>query len=142
MTPTEFKTLKPQFAAVSDDVVVGYISMANRIVFDPDDVDALAALTCHFMTLDGLGTDAQSESFLEGTAEFQSIRSGQLTLTRFQAQSSGSAFGDWLKQTACGRYYAILLKLTRGGPRVARGGGGHCRTAYAKDGWPLWVDNA
>jgi len=142
LTPSEFKALKPQFANVPDATVEGYLSMSARLVFDPDDADAMAALTCHLMTLDGLGTDAQSESFAEGTASFQTIRSGDLTLTRFQSQSSGSSYVDWLRQTPCGSFYALLLKMTRGGPRVATGGGGRCRTAYAKDGWPLWVDNA
>lgn len=140
MTPSEFKALKPQFSAVANDRVQSYLDMAARIVFDPEDDQALAALTCHFMTLDGLGTDAQSQSFADGSAEFDSIKSGQLSLTRYRAASTGSTFGDWLARTECGRFYAILLKMSRGGPMIARGGPAHCRTAYAKDGWPLWVD--
>lgn len=141
MTPAQFKALKPQFAGVLDATVQTYLDMTARIVFDPLDNDAVAALTCHLMTLDGLGTDAASQSHKSGTAAYQTIKSGQLTLTRFQEQSNGSTYGNWLQQTPCGQFYYLLLRAARGGPRVALGGGGPCRTAYAKDGWPLWVDN-
>lgn len=142
MTPAEFKQLKPQFAAVPDEVVQAYLTLAERIVFDPEDDAAMAALTCHLMTLDGLGTDPTSAGYRTGAAQYQSIKSGQLTLTRYQRDAgSGTSYTSWLGQTPCGQFYAILLKMARGGPRVALGGGGLCRTAYAKDGWPLWVDN-
>jgi hypothetical protein len=141
MTPAQFKVLKPQFASVPDVRVQSYLDMAARIVFDPDDQDALASLACHLMTLDGLGTDATSKSFATGAASYQSIKSGQLTLTRYQKAAGGSSYADWLGQTPCGQFYALLLKMARGGPRVARGGPSRCITAYAKDGWPLWVDN-
>lgn len=36
MTPTEFKTLKPQFASVPDATVQMYLDMAARYVFDPE----------------------------------------------------------------------------------------------------------
>lgn len=142
MTPAEFKALKPQFSDVADETVQSYLGMAGRIAFDPDDQDALAALTCHLMTLDGLGTDPTSQSFASGDAAFQTIKSGQLTLTRFQKQTNaGTSYQSWLGQTPCGQLYALLLKMARGGPRIARGGPSRCITAYAKDGWPLWVDN-
>lgn len=140
MTPIEFKTLKPQFAAVPDATVQMYLDMAARYAFDPDNPDAIAALTCHFMTLDGLGTDAGSTSFRTGAASYQSIKSGQLTLTRYQkAAGEGTTWASWLGQTPCGQFYALLLRMERGGPRVATGGVGSCRTAYSKDGlgWPI-----
>lgn len=140
MTPAEFKALKPQFAGVANPTVQGYLDMAARLVFDDEDM-VLAAYTCHLMTLDGLGTDAASADWRSGRARYQTIRSGQLTLTRFQAAYSGSSYLGWLDQTACGQFYAMMLRMARSGPRIARGGGGPGRTAYAKDGWPLWVDN-
>lgn len=141
VTVAQFKTAKPQFAAVPDATVQAYLDMTAAIVFDPENDLAVTALTCHLMTLDGMGTDAQSQSWSDGSAGFQTIRSGQLTLTRFQKAAGGSSYVDWLGQTGCGQFYALLLRANGGGPRVARGGGGHARTAYAKDGWPLWVDN-
>lgn len=141
MTPTEFKTLKPQFADVPDETVQMYLDLAGRYVFDPTNDDAVAALTCHFMTLEGLGTDAASKSFASGEAAYQSIKSGQLTLTRYQkAAGEGATFSSWLRQTPCGQFYALLLKMERGGPRLVSGGVGHCVTAYSKDGplgWPI-----
>lgn len=140
MTPTEFKALKPQFASVPDETVQMYLDMAARYAFDPENPDAVAALTCHFMTLDGLGTDATSTSFRTGAASYQSIKSGQLTLTRYQrAAGEGTTYASWLQQTPCGQFYALLLRLERGGPRVATGGVGRCVTAYSKDlyGWPV-----
>lgn len=141
LTPSKFKTAKPQFAAVPDATVQRYIDMAARIAFDPEDEFAMIALTCHLMTLDGLGTDAASQSHKTGAASYQSIKSGQLTLTRYQkAAGEGTTFATWLGQTQCGQYYALLLKFARGGPRVVSGGVGvGCKSAYAKDalGWPI-----
>lgn len=140
MTPSEFKALKPQFADVDDTIVQTYLDLAGRYVFDPANDDAVAALTCHFMTLDGLGTDAASKSFASGEAAYQSIKSGQLTLTRYQrAAGADETFSGWLRQTPCGKFYALLLKLERGGPRLVSGGVGTCVTPYSKDalGWPL-----
>lgn len=137
MTPTEFKALKPQFTGVDNAVVQSYLDMAAELVFDPENDMAVAALTCHMMTLDGRGTDAQSQSFASGEAAFQTIRSGQLTLTRYQRSSGGGRFTEWLGQTNCGQFYALLLRANGGGPRVARGGSGYGVTAYAKD-WPYW----
>ena len=144
MTPAEFKLAKPQFAAVPDATVQAYLDTAARFVDDSwgDDADAaLTAMTCHLMTMDGLGTDAQSQANASGASEYQTVRSGLLTLTRFQKAASTSTFKDWLMQTNCGQFYAILLRMNRGGPRVVRGGPSVCLSPYAKDGWPLWVDN-
>lgn len=140
MTPAEFKALKPQFASVPDETVQMYLDMAARYAFDPDNSDAVSSLACHFMTLDGLGTDATSTSYKTGAASYQSIKSGQLTLTRYQKQAGeGTTWTSWLGQTQCGQFYALLLKMERGGPRVATGGVGRCVTAYSKDayGWPV-----
>lgn len=144
MTPAQFKTAKPQFAAVPDTKVQAYLDMAARFVdgsWGADQDMAQIAMTCHLMTLDGLGTDAQSQSQASGAAQYQTVKSGLLTLTRFQKAASTSTFKDWLSQTACGQFFAVLLRMNRGGPRVVRGGPSGRITAYAKDGWPLWVDN-
>ena len=137
VTVAQFKTAKQQFAAVPDVRVQAYLDMTAAIVFDPENDLAVTALTCHLMTLDGLGTDAQSQSWSDGSAGFQTIRSGQLTLTRFQKAAGGGSYVDWLGQTACGGFYALLLRANGGGPRVARGGSGVGRSYYAKD-WPFW----
>lgn len=143
MTPAEFKVRKPQFVAVADPTVQTYLDMAARAV-DPAswfaaDVDSgQAAFACHLMTLDGLGTDAASRAHATGTAEFQMIRSGQLTLQRYARAGDGTRYSDWLNSTPCGRNYGILARMNVGGPRVATVG---CipGSGYAKDvpyGWP------
>lgn len=137
VTVAQFKTAKPQFADVPDATVQAYLDMAAQIAFDPENDLAVISLVCHLMTIEGLGTDAQSQSWSDGSAGFQTIRSGQLTLTRFQRAAGGASYIDWLGQTACGEFYALLLRSNRSGPRVARGGSGVGRSYYAKD-WPFW----
>ncbi len=135
VTPAQFKAAKPQFAAVPDETVQAYLTLSER--FTTGDDDATILMTCHLMTLDGLGTDAASQSFVTGAAEYQSIRSGQLTLTRYQKAASTGSYGDWLQSTPCGRVFWQLIRATRGGPRVALGGRGGGYSYYAKD-WPLF----
>ena len=138
LTATQFKALKPQFSGVSDATVDAYLDMALRWVgagWAAADQDAAqAAVTCHLMTLEGLGTDAESQSFASGADRYTSIRSGELTLMRKTA--APDAAGDvnsWFGQTRCGQFYAILLRLNRRGPigvSVATGTGHAC---YVKD---------
>src|SRR5690606_15304707 len=120
-----------------DPTVQAYLDMAGQIAFDPANDLAVTALACHLMTPAGLGTDVQSQSWPDGSAGLQTIRSGQLTLTRVQKAAGGASYIDWLGQTACGEFYALLLRANSGGPRVARGGSGVGRSYYAKD-WPFW----
>lgn len=150
LTPEAFKTAKPQFAAVENATVQSYIDMASRLVDTSwaagDYSNAWIALTCHFMTLDGLGTDAASKGFKAGAAFYQTIRSGQLTLTRYRETSSESTdFGTWLKSTPCGNYYYLLLQLNKRGPRVLIGACGPQTSPYAKDqpvpGWGGWPND-
>ena len=139
VTPAQFKTAKPQFTAVPDQQVQGYLDLAARQAegFLPSDVDqGTIAYACHLMTLDGLGTDAESKGWRKGTAEFQTVKSGTLTLTRFKDAAGGSDYGEWLKSTSCGKIFFWMLRGNRGGPRLIIGGVGGAVSAYAKD-WPL-----
>lgn len=145
-TPAEFKIAKPQFAAVNNETVQMYLDMASRVVDESwtegDYKNAIIAFACHLMTLEGLGTDAYSQGFKTGQAEYESIKSGQVTLTKFRAKSEGTGYFAWLQTTPCGKYYAMLLQLNRGGPRIIMGGVSPCGSPYAKDhpgpayGWP------
>ncbi len=139
LTVAQFKVLKPQFNAVDDAGVDGYLTLALRWIgtgwLDADKDLAQAAVTCHLMTLEGLGTDAESVSFASGADRYTSIRSGELTLTRKTAapDAAGDAI-SWFGQTKCGQFYTILLRLNRRGPigvSVATMGGHAC---YVKDG--------
>lgn len=138
ITPAQFKTAKPQFASVPDATVQAYLDMAGVVIL-ADDMSwltqarysaAIMAFTCHLMTLEGLAADGDSGSM----SQYQTIRSGELTLTRFARAASGSTYVDWLNSTPCGQFYAMLIKGIKGGPRVVHAGG-PCLTGYAKD-WP------
>jgi hypothetical protein len=138
LTPAAFKLLKPQFAEVDDAVVQQYIDMGGRMVDTSwtqlDYTNAWAAFTCHLMTLEGLGTDAQSQAFASGASEFQTIKSGELTLTRFKAAGGdGGGLWSWMGSTPCGRYYVMLLRMNRAGPVGISVAGGGCTSPYAKD---------
>lgn len=140
VTPTEFKTAKPQFAAVSDATVQGYLDLSELWVNGwPAEWEdrATIAVTCHLMTIDGLGTDAGSQAFASGMGAFSTIKSGELTLSRFkgQAESAGQSTSGWFGQTPCGQQYLAMSRVLFGGPRVARGTVGGCVSPYAKDAW-------
>lgn len=142
VTPAVFKAAKPQFASVSDEAVQSYLDLAGLFIGEtwPDALytQATIAMTCHLMTLDGLGSDAESRQFLSGYAGFQSVKSGTLTLTRFSsaASNAGMSFPAWLGSTTCGRLLAQLMRLNGGGPMVAYGGRSPTGASpYAKD-WP------
>ena len=140
VTPAAFKTAKPQFSSVVDGTVQDYLDLAG-VMIDRSWVEsayqpAVIAYTCHLMTLDGLGTDSESKAQRDGTADFQEIRSGQLTLKRFADSAAGSSYMDWLRSTECGRMFSHLLRMNKGGPRVAMGASRSSVSAYAKD-WPL-----
>lgn len=146
LTPAKFKELKPQFAAVDDAIVQSYIDMAaiwvDKSWVESSYIPAWAALTCHLMTLAGLGTDADSSAHKDGSAGFQTIKSGTLTLTKFAKDSSQSDYQRWITSTACGEYFWILFQMNKRGPRVAVVSTGGCHSGYAKDwgapvyGWP------
>ena len=139
LTPTRFKELKPQFASIPDDEVQGYINLASRFVdeswLESDYEPAWAAAVCHLMTLYGLGAGIESEIAQAGGSRVSSLSSGSLSIS---FGSSGASAQDdlsnWLGETACGRFYRVLLRLNRAGPRLLTGAG-LCSSGYAKD-WP------
>lgn len=144
-TAAQFKTAKPQFEAVADPTVEMHIQLASRVVdtswLEPDYQPAVIAYTCHLMTLEGLGTDPISQSHANGSAEYQSIKSGELTLTRFKSSvPATTSYADWLSSTPCGRFYAMLLRMNRGGPLAVSIASPSRVSPYAKDvgryGWP------
>lgn len=137
ITPVRFKQLKPQFATVDDVIVQSYIDLAQLWVDGswPERAweAAQASIVCHLMTIDGQGTDAQSKLFKSGRSDFQSIKSGEVTLTRFQKSAADMTYLDWLSQTQCGAFFVQLLRMAKGGPRIAMGGVGGHQSGYAKD---------
>lgn len=146
MTPAYFKGVKTQFAAVSDVTVQVYLDLAALMVGDDwpaayRDAGKIA-YTCHLMTLEGLGTDAESVAQSDGTVDIQEIKSGEVTLKKFADAYPGSDYSEWLRSTTCGKSFYFMAKGIRGGPRVVSPGISNV-SGYAKDqiygapyGWP------
>ena len=145
VTPAQFKQIKTQFAAIADEIVQLYLNMARRAADDSWDADdyplAIMHYACHLMTIEGLGTDAASKSHSKGMADLQTIKSADVTLTRFQSAASTTKYSEWLASTPCGKQYAFMLRMNRSGPRVAMAASFPAVSGYAKDarnayGWP------
>lgn len=139
LTPAQFKEMKPAFAGLSDAVVQMYLDAAQEVVDESwGEASArlgLAAYACHLMTLDGLGTSAEAKGFLKGTAGYQTIKSADVTLTRFARETTKSEYSEWLGQTQCGAAYQQMVRRLRGGMRVLAVGCDMGVSPYAKD-WP------
>lgn len=139
LTPERFRTLKPEFQSLPDTEIQPRIDLASRFVdetwLENDYEPAWAAMTCHLLTLDGLGTSTEAEIAASGGSKLTSLKSGTLSLTFASGQSSGDDFKDWLNESTCGRFYLTLLRLNKGGPRLLTGGMVGPSSGYAKD-WP------
>lgn len=143
VTPASFKVAKPQFAAVADALVQSYLDLAGVWVDEtwlgsPVEDHATIAVTCHLMTLDGLGTDPASLQYAMGTSEYQSVTSGSVSFTRYEstAQSAGQSTSSWFGSTVCGRFFMTLVRQRGLGPIIGLGGSGEREpNTYAKDGW-------
>lgn len=139
LTRQEFIAAKPQFASVDGGLLDSYIDLAQVWTSGlPDSLCAVGqiAVTCHLLTLDGLGTGAEAKGFATGQADVQTISSASVTVTRFRAASEGAGqtTAGWFGQTACGRMFMALIRGVVGGPRVA-GASGRAVSPYAKDAW-------
>lgn len=141
LTPSRFREMKPQFCSVPNETISAYIELASRFVdeswLEKEYEAAWAAMACHMMTLDGLGDSTEAEIALAGGSRVTSIKSGTLSLTFADsvAAPSESALESWLGETACGRFYRLLLRLNRAGPRLLTAWGALPASGYAKD-WP------
>ena len=139
VTVQQFKEAKPQFQDVEDSLAQTYIDMASRFVdvtwSEGDYQNAIIAMTCHLLTLEGYGESVEADIQSQGGSRLTSLKSGTLSLTFSQSSGSGDEFKDWLGQTVCGRYYLTLLMLNKRGPILLTAGGAGCASGYAKD-WP------
>lgn len=111
-TPADFKTRYPSFVDVPDATVQAVLNEAETRVTDRwREVDRLPAVmlyTAHVLTLEGLGTGTESE--VAGTDGFKVIRSGSLTLERFD-NGSITSNSSQLRSTSFGRRFYELLRL-------------------------------
>lgn len=145
VTVDVFKNTKRQFSEIDTAVISDYLTLAGVVVdqswMESSYQPAIIAMTCHLMTIEGLGDDAASELFSDGMADFQTVRSSELSLSRFQKAAANTAYEDWLLSTPCGKQFLFLLKMNKGGPRILTGSFGFA-SGYSKDhqnpayGWP------
>lgn len=137
-TPAELKAMFPDFVTVDDSTVQLYIDMANRNVdetwLEADYKRAIMSLAAHLMALMGIGKSPEAVAVTGGLAIFQTIKSKDLSLTKFDRPASDNDFWQW-SATRYGKLYRALLQLNKGGPRFVRGFA-PCVSGYAKD-WPL-----
>jgi hypothetical protein len=114
----------PRFADVPPASIEFWLTRAARAVDDSwaeDDRDiGQMLLAAHYLTLQGLGTGAEAEAGANGTGDYRSIRSGAITLERFDRAKNG-AQGE-LASTSYGRQWLALARANRGGPRVTATG--------------------
>lgn len=145
ITPAQFKVAKPQFVGVFDGTVQSYIDLAQIWASGvwPDNMvsPVQISIVCHLMTLDGLGTDQDSRNNASGRGEFQTIKTGNVTLTRFRstAEGAGQSTAAWFSQTPCGRQFMVFVRMISSGARWVGTPTGEPISGYAKDtyldGW-------
>ncbi len=141
ITPAQFREKKQQFSDVGDVDVQNYIDLAQIWCGGnwPESLcqSAQVAVVCHLMTLDGIGTDRESREFRSGRGEFQTVKTGSVTLTRFRsvAEGAGLSTSSWFEQTVCGRHFLAMMRTVLSGPVYVGGSSSSAVSAYAKDGW-------
>lgn len=141
-TAAQFKATFPSFAAVADDVVdAALVEAAGKVDetwTETDFATARMLYAAHVMTLRGIGTGAEAEAYKAGAGGFQSMRSGALTLTRFNRYANAtSGPGADLERTTYGVTFLGLLAMNFGGPVTIANLDGGLPSPRARD-WRWW----
>lgn len=135
--PLHLQARFPAFADVSVDTIQYWLTDAERLVTDSwvegDYAIGLMLLAAHNMVLNGLGTGAEAAAAAAGASGYKVMRSGSLTLERFDAGSNTSQAGTGFASTTYGAQFLQLLRANRGGPRVV--GTGVQLTAPNENPW-------
>lgn len=139
-TPAQMKARFPKFAAVDDSVLQQGLDEAARVVDEtwPEDDFAMGRMlyAAHVLTLDGFGEGTEAQLNAEGVGDFQSIKLGTLSLSRFEkgaASKTGNAFLDGLNSTTYGQRFLAIAARFAGGPIVAGGCAGGVTHPNARD---------
>lgn len=125
-TPASIKTLFPAFAPVPDDTITAWIGVAKTMVdntwLETDYTYGVSLYAAYLMTGKGLGTGAEAEIAAGGMSGFNSIRSGQLSLSRGStSQGGGDVPSPWNTNQYGIEWYWLMLKNR---PRAAVTAGG------------------
>lgn len=153
-TPADLEERFPRFDGVSSTILQGALDEAARLVDETwpegDRSMGLMLYAAHTLTLDGVGTGTEAQLNAEGVGDFQSIKLGSLSLTRFAKESgdnkSGSALLDDLQTTTYGkRFIALASRFLGGGLTTGDATALSGTSPYARDvprlpglgsGWP------
>lgn len=127
----------PRFDSVPDPKVQMALDRAATQVdqswTEGDFAEAQLLYAAGWLTTQGLGGGAEAEAAGAGAAGFRVMKSGQLTLERYDKPSGGSSSADPVLATADGAAFAALRQMNLGGPRTT-GGGYPAGGCYG--GWP------
>lgn len=108
-----------RFVAVDDGVATAALERAATQVDETwlpqDRTEGMLLYAAHLLTLDGQGTGAEAETNAEGISGFRLLRSGSLTIERFDRGAAASGSYD---TTSYGVRFKALLRLNRGGSRI------------------------
>lgn len=135
-TRTDFIGIYPGFAAVTEPAYAHWSTEAVRRIAHLEDclgdgMNTAAMLAiAHLLTRAGIGTGTEAQMAAEGATGFKSIRSGSLSLERFDS-AVDKAGGDW-GTTSFGAELWPMLKACVAGPIVSSMGTLPCFVAF---GW-------
>lgn len=128
-TPSDLKERFPRFASVADGPIQQALDEAARLVdasWPAADFSLGRMLyAAHVLTTDGFGEGTEAQLNAEGVGDFQNIKLGSLSLSRFarsEKSTRGSAMLDELETTSYGKRFLALASRLAGGPIVAGGG--------------------
>lgn len=125
-TKDQFIAIYPTFAAVSDPAYDHWSAEAVRRIAHLEDClgdgmsSAALLAIAHLLTKAGIGSGTEAQMAAEGASGFKSIRSGSLSLERFDS-AKASEGGDW-STTSYGAELWPILKACVVGPIVSSTG--------------------
>lgn len=123
---TEFIGLYPAFSSVTEPAYAHWSTEAVRRIAHFEDclgegMNSAALLAiAHLLTKAGIGTGTEAQMAAEGASGFKSIRSGSLSLERFD-NSVDKAGGDW-GTTSYGTELWPMIRACVAGPLVSSTG--------------------
>ena len=123
----QFTAIYPLFAAVSDEAYTHWSTEALRRIAHLEDclgdgMNTAAMLAiAHLLTKAGIGTGTDAQMAAQGASGFKSMRSGSLSLDRFD-NASGSSGGDWGTTSYGAELWPMLRACVGVGPLVSSTG--------------------
>lgn len=114
----------PRFGSVDEGIITSALAEAARTVdetWTEGDFEMGRMLyAAHILTLDGLG-GGEADGFASGANGFKIMRSGSLSLERFDSGVGGGKSDSLLESTSYGRRFLDLLSRNFGGPVAVNG---------------------